>query len=125
MESRQRHGTCIIPGAHLLEEFPTLLSTSTSIGDAANVWCLPPSPLWWSIAMIQLQDPLCEAAAQMAAKGLSFRLKAPTFVPLKGARPHRPREYWPEKNFKWPDANKEDPDLVAFLDCQLQGSFIN
>ena len=68
MESRQRHGTCIIPGEHVLTEFPTLLSTSTSIGDAANMWCLPPSPLWWSNGMIQLQDPLCEAAAQMAAK---------------------------------------------------------
>ena len=45
----------------------------------------------------------------MASKGLSFRLKAPTFVPLEGERPHRPREYWPEKIFKWPDANKEDP----------------
>ena len=49
----------------------------------------------------------CEASAQMAAKGLSFRLQAPTFVPLKGERPQRPREYWPEKNFKWPDV--EDP----------------
>ena len=44
----------------------------------------------------------------MASKGLSFRLQAPTFVPLKGERPRRPREYWPEKNFKWPDV-KEDP----------------
>ena len=43
----------------------------------------------------------------MASKGLSFRLKAPTFVPLKGERPRRPREYWPEKNFKWPEV-KED-----------------
>ena len=63
----------------------------------------------WSNAMIELQVPLCEASIQMASKGLSFRLKAPTFVQLKGERPHRPREYWPEKNFKWPDANKEDP----------------
>ena len=59
--------------------------------------------------MIELQDTLCAASAQMAAKGLSFRLKAPTFVMLKGERPQRPREYWPERNFKWPDANKEDP----------------
>ena len=44
----------------------------------------------------------------MASKGLSFRLKAPTFVPLKGERPRRPREYWPEKNFEWPEV-KEDP----------------
>jgi hypothetical protein len=43
----------------------------------------------------------------MAAKGLSLRLKAPPFVPVKGARPQRPREYWPEKNFKWP--NVKDP----------------
>ena len=28
---------------------------------------------------------------------------------LQGERPRRPREYCPEKNFKWPDANKEDP----------------
>jgi len=57
--------------------------------------------------MIELQEPLCEAAVQMAAKGLSFRIKAPPFAPLKGERPQRPREYWPEKNFKWPAA--EDP----------------
>ena len=91
MESRQRHGTCIIPSAHLLTEFPSVLSTSTCIGDAANVWCLPASPLWWSNAMIHLQEFLCEASAQMSANGLSFRLKAPTFVPLKGERPQRPR----------------------------------
>ena len=55
MESRQRHGTCIIPVDDLLEDLymqadPTILITSTSIGDAANVWCLPPSPLWWSVS---------------------------------------------------------------------------
>ena len=60
MESRQRHGTCIIPVDELLEDLymqadPTILITSTSIGDAANVWCLPPSPLWWSNALIELQ----------------------------------------------------------------------
>jgi len=107
MESRQRHGTCITPVEDLLEDV-TILSTSTSIGDAHNVWCLPPSPLWWSNAMIELQVPLHKASIQMASKGLSFRLTAPTFVPLKGERPRRPREYWPEKNFEWPDAN-EDP----------------
>ena len=63
MESRQRHGTCIIPVDDLLEDLymqadPTILITSTSIGDAANVWCLPPSPLWWSNAMIELQVKL-------------------------------------------------------------------
>ena len=46
----------------------------------------------------------------MAAKGLSFRLKAPPFVPVKGERPQRPREYWTEKNFKWPDV--KDPRLA-------------
>jgi len=70
MESRQRHGTCIIPVDDLLE------------------------------AMIELQVHLDKASIQMASKGLSFRLKAPTFVPLKGERPRRPREYWPEKNFE-------------------------
>ena len=62
--------------------------------------------------MIELQVKLYKASVQMATKGLSFRLQAPTFVPLRerrGERPQRPREYWPEKNFKWPDANKEDP----------------
>ena len=113
MESRQRHGTCIIPVDDLLEDLymqadHTILITSTSIGDAANVWCLPPSPLWWSNAMIELQVKLYKASVQMASKGLSFRLKAPTFVPLKGERPRRPREYWPERNFKWPDV-QEDP----------------
>ena len=43
----------------------------------------------------------------MADKGLYLRLKDPLFVLLKGERPQRPREYWPEKNFKWPDV--EDP----------------
>ena len=57
--------------------------------------------------MIELHEQLCAAPAQMAAHG--FRLKAPTFVPIQGARPQRPREYWPEKNFKWPNAAKEDP----------------
>ena len=100
MESRQRYGTCIIPSAHLLTEFPTVLSTSTSIGDAANIWRLSEAPLLVSNSMMDLQEELREASAQMAAKGLSFRLKAPTFVPLKGERPKRPREYWPEKSFK-------------------------
>ena len=109
MESRQRNGTCIIPSAQLLTEFPTVLSASTSIGDAANVWGLPPSPLWWSNAMIHLQEPLRETSAQMAAKGLSFRLKAPPFVPVKGKRPQRPMEYWPEKNFKSPDVKDPRP----------------
>ena len=59
--------------------------------------------------MLELQVYLYKASIQRASKDLSFRLKAPTFVPLKGERPQRPREYWPEKNFKWPDANKEDP----------------
>ena len=57
--------------------------------------------------MIELQVCLYKASIQMASKGLSFRLQAPTFVPLKGERPRRPREYWPEKNFKWPEV-KED-----------------
>ena len=61
-----------------------------------------------SNAMIELQVPLYKASIQMASKGLSFRLKAPTFVLLKGERPRLPKEYWPEKNFKWPDV-KEDP----------------
>ena len=113
MESRQRHGTCIIPVDDLLEDLymqadHTILITSTSIGDAANVWCLPPSPLWWSNAVIELQVKLYQASVQMAFKGLSFRLKAPTFVPLKGERPRRPREYWPERNFTWPD-EQQDP----------------
>ena len=72
--------------ADLLEEFP-LLRTSTSIGDTANVWCLSPSPLWWSNAMIEIQEPLYAASIQMASKGLSFRLKAQTFVLLKGETP--------------------------------------
>ena len=93
MESRQRHGTFIIPSLHLLTESLTVLSTSTSIGDAANIWCLPAAPLWWSDAMIHLQEEFREASAHMAAKGLSFRLKAPTFVPLEGERLKRPREY--------------------------------
>jgi len=53
---------------------------------AVNIWCLPAAPLWWSNVMIDLQEDLREASAQMAAKGLSFRLKAPIFVPLKGER---------------------------------------
>ena len=92
MESRQRHGTCIIPVDELLEDLylsadPTILITSTSIGDAANAWCLPPSPLWWSNAMIELQVKLYKTSVQMASKGLSFRLQAPTFVPLTDERP--------------------------------------
>ena len=109
MESRQRHGTCIIPSADLIEAFPSILTAPTSIGNAANVWCLPAASLPWSNAMVQLQDQLCQAAAQMAARGLSFRLKPPKFVPLQGERPQRPREYWPERNFKWTNADKEDP----------------
>ena len=42
--------------------------------------------------MIDLQEDLREASAQMAAKGLSFRLQDPTFVLFKGERPKRPRE---------------------------------
>ena len=93
MESRQRHGTCIIPSADLIEAYPSILTAPTSIGNAANVWCLPAASLPWSNAMIELQDQLCQAAAQMAARGLSFWLKPPKFVPLQGERPQRPREY--------------------------------
>ena len=56
VESRQRHGTCIIPSAHLLTEFPTVLSTSTSIGDAVNIWCLPAAPLRLT-PVVQWYDP--------------------------------------------------------------------
>ena len=59
--------------------------------------------------MIHLQEELREASAQMAAKGLSFRLKAPTFVPLKGERHKRPRECWPENSFKWPADQEPRP----------------
>ena len=124
MESRQRHGTCIISSARLITEFPTVLSTSTSIGDAANVWCLPLSFLWWSNDTIHLQEQLCETSAQMSSKGVSFRLQTPTFVPLKGERPQRTREYWPEKNFKWPDAEDPRPAwrLLPRPDYHLKGS---
>jgi hypothetical protein len=124
MESRHRHGTYIIPSSDLITEFPTAFSTSTSIGDAANIWCLPAAPLWWSNAMINLQADLREASAQMAAKGLSFRLQAPTFVPLKRERPKRPREYWLEHSFQLP-ADKEPRPAWRYLPrpgYQLQAS---
>ena len=41
-------------------------------------------------------------------------LKGPTFVPLKDERPKRPREYWTEKNFKWP-ADKEPRPAWRYL----------
>ena len=82
--------------------------------DAANIWCLPAAPLLCSNAMINLQADLREASAQMAAKGLSFRLQAPTFVPLKRERPKRPREYWLEHSFQLP-ADKEPRPAWRYL----------
>ena len=68
--------------------------------------------------MIELQVHLYKASIQMASKGLSFRLQAPTFVPLKGERPRRPREYWPEqncdKNFAWPEMKEDLRGVEAF-----------
>jgi len=72
------------------------------------------APLWWSNAMIDLQEELREASAQMAAKGLSFRLKALTFVPLKGESPKWSRENWTEKSFMWP-ADKEPRPAWTYL----------
>jgi len=94
------HRTCIVPSSELINVSPTVFSTLTSGGDAANIWCLPAAPLWWSNAMIDFQENLREASAQMVAKGLSFRLEAPTVVLCKGESPKSPREYYPEPSFK-------------------------
>ena len=67
------------------------------------------SPLVVQCYMLDLQEVLREASAQMAAKGLSFRLQAPTFVPLKGERRKRPREHWPEESFQWPADQEPRP----------------
>ena len=56
-----------------------------------------------------LPEQLRETSAQMVAKGLYFRLKALSFVPLKGERRKRLRKYWTAKSFKWPADRKPRP----------------
>ena len=38
------------------DDYHPLLLTPTALDDPANLWCLPPGPLWWSNALLDLQD---------------------------------------------------------------------
>ena len=54
---------------HALDDLHPLLLTPTALDDPANIWCLPPGPLWWSNAMLDLQEAFHTVAAEIERAG--------------------------------------------------------
>ena len=69
-----------------LNHLHPLLLTPTPIDDPANLWCLPPGPLWWSNSMLDLLEDFYRASEESsragARGGLTF--KPPAFTPEPG-----------------------------------------
>ena len=69
----------------LLNEYHPLLLTPTALDDPANLWCLPPAPLWWSNAMLDLQADLHTVMAEIdragVTDGLTFQAPSATLDP--------------------------------------------
>jgi len=95
MESRHLHGTCTNINTLSIEEFPSILASSPTLGNPANIWCLLPAPLSWDNAALQLQWHLHDAAAEIGRVGKSFRLSNPKFERTPGTRPTPPNVYPP------------------------------
>ena len=61
-----------------LEAHHPLLLTPTALDDPTNLWCLPPGPLWWSNAMLDLQNDFHSVLAEVERAGVTGGL---TFQP--------------------------------------------
>jgi hypothetical protein len=53
-----------------LDDYHPLLLTPTALDDPANIWCLPPGPLWWSNALLDLQDDFHTVMAEIDRAGV-------------------------------------------------------
>ena len=47
-----------------------MLNTPTALDDPANLWCLPPGPLWWSNAMLELLPAFYLASEERSRAGV-------------------------------------------------------
>jgi hypothetical protein len=63
-----------------------LTLTPTSLDDPRNLWCLPPGPLWWSNAMLDLMEDFYEASEECLRAGVqgSLAFKPPLFTVAPG-----------------------------------------
>ena len=61
------------------DDYHPLLLTPTALDDPANLWCLPPGPLWWSNALLDLQDDFHTVMAEIDRAGVQggITLQAP------------------------------------------------
>ena len=71
-----------------LDDYHPLLLTPTALDDPANIRCLSPGPLWWSNAILDLQDDLHTVMAEIERAGVTDGLtfQAPR-VTLEPGRP--------------------------------------
>ena len=71
-----------------LDDYHPLLLTPTALDDPANIWCLPPGPLWWSNAILDLQDDFHTVMAEIDRAGVTDGLTfQPPRVTLDPGRP--------------------------------------
>ena len=67
-----------------LDDYHPLLLTPAALDvshdDPANIWCLPPGPLWWSNALLDLQDDFHTVMAELDRAGVpgGLTFQAPT-----------------------------------------------
>ena len=54
-----------------LDDYHPLLLTPAALDDPANIWCLPPGPLWWSNAILDLQDDFHTVMAEIEGARVS------------------------------------------------------
>ena len=75
-----------------LNHLHPMLNTPTALDDPANLWCLPPGPLWWSNAMLELLPAFYLASAERSRAGVPGELafRPPTFTPEPGRPTDRP-----------------------------------
>ena len=48
-----------------LDDYHPLLLTPPALDDPANLWCLPPGPLWWSNTCLDLSSRATVGAAEV------------------------------------------------------------
>ena len=74
-----------------LNHLHPMLNTPTALDDPANLWCLPPGPLWWSNAMLELLPAFYLASEERSRAGVPGKLafRPPTFTLEPGRPPDR------------------------------------
>ena len=65
LESRQTHGTCI--SVNTMDE-ESLFGASLALDDPADVWCLPPAPMWWANMVLLIRDEFSKASRELAPR---------------------------------------------------------